>query len=469
MARTFKKQNIERILHHPSLLKGIVIMAIPVFLNNFLKSLHDMVDAIFIARMDVGSQETLDAALAALNIHWPVFFFFMALAAGLGIATVAMVSQYTGAGRKDLASSYASKLISLAIVLALIVMAIFFFTSDIVLGFNLFAYLMGARGEALGFAGVYFRIRSYEFIFVFIFIVYQSIRQATGETLYPVILNIGGILLNIFLTWLFVSRLSMGVAGAAYATLIANAAPLPFIVYDLFHSKNHIRISVKDMLIDKETLSEMKRFALPASLGQAVSSLGFIIIQSIILRYGDMVSAGFSVGNRISSLLLNPVVAISTISAAFIGLNIGHDQPERARKAYEVSRNLSFALMVIGIAIIIPLRFPIIELILGTNTSESYRIAGVYTVWILLTQPFMALFQSYIGLFNGSGHSGHTLRMSIVRLWGMRVPMVLLSMLILPPDDYRGIFWAMMISNFVILFYGEYLKKQIKFDVQVRL
>jgi Na+-driven multidrug efflux pump len=59
--------------------------------------------------------------------------------------------------------------------------------------------------------------------------------------------------------------------------------------------------------------------------------------------------------------------------------------------------------------------------------------------------------------------------MSIVRLWGMRVPMVLLSMLILPPDDYRGIFWAMMISNFVILFYGEYLKKQIKFDVQVRL
>ncbi|HAX03431.1 MAG: hypothetical protein A2Y45_00280 [Tenericutes bacterium GWC2_34_14] len=469
MARPIKKQNLERILHHPSLLKGIVFMAIPVFLNNFLKSLHDMVDAIFVARMDVGSQATLDAALAALNIHWPVFNLFMALAAGLGIATVAMVSQYVGAGRKDLASSYASKLITLAIIFAVIVSGIFIITSDQVLGFNLFAYLMGARGEALGFAGEYFRIRSYEFILVFIFIVYQSVRQATGETLYPVLLNMGGIFVNIILTWLFVDRFKMGISGAAYATLIAHAAPMPFIIYDLFKSKHHIRISLSEMKIDKETLAEMSRFAVPASIGQAVSSLGFVIIQSIILRYGDEVSAGFSVGNRISSLLLNPVVAISTISAAFIGLNIGHAQPDRARKAYEVSRNLSFGLMAVGVAIIIPLRFPIIELILGTNASSSYQIAGVYTLWLLLTQPLMALFQSYIGLFNGSGHSNYTLKMSLLRLWGLRIPMIFIAMLVLPPDDYRGIFYAMMISNFIILFYGHYLKKGIKYELQVRL
>ena len=469
MARTIKKQNLERILHHPSLLKGIVIMAIPVFLNNFLKSLHDMVDAIFVARMDVGSQSVLDAALAALNIHWPIFNLFMALAAGLGIATVAMVSQYVGAGRRDLASSYASKLVTLAIIFALIVTAIFFFTSDKVIGFNLFAYLMGARGDALTFAGEYFRIRSFEFILVFIFIVYQAIRQATGETLYPVILNVFGILVNIFLTWLFVSKLDLGIAGAGYATLIAHAVPMPFIIFDLFGSKHHIRISLKEMMVDKQTLADMSKFAVPASIGQAVSSLGFVIIQSVILSYGDMVSAGFSVGNRISSLLLNPVMAISTITAAYIGINIGHEQPKRAKRAYEISRNLSFWLMTIGVAIIIPLRFPIIELILGTDASESYKIAGIYTFWLLLTQPLMALFQSYISLFNGSGHSNYTLRISSLRLWGLRIPMVFLSMWLLPSDDYRGIFWAMIISNFIILFYGEYLRKHIKFEIQVRL
>ncbi|MBE0700396.1 MAG: hypothetical protein IH571_01790, partial [Acholeplasmataceae bacterium] len=148
MARTIKKENIDRILNHPSILKGIVIMAIPVFLNNLLKSLHDMVDAIFIARMPVGNQATLDAALTALNIHWPIYFFFMAFGTGLGIATVAIVSQYVGAKRKDLATRYASKLTLLAILLAFSVMLVFFLTSDQVLGFNLFAYLMGAREEA---------------------------------------------------------------------------------------------------------------------------------------------------------------------------------------------------------------------------------------------------------------------------------------------------------------------------------
>jgi putative MATE family efflux protein len=469
LARTLKKQNIDRILNHQSILKGIVIMAIPVFLNNLLKSLHDLVDAVFIARMDVGSQETLDAALAALNIHWPVFNFFMALGAGLGIATVAMVSQYVGANRKDLATKYATKLMTLAIIFGLLVTGIFFLTSDKVLGYNLFAYLMGARGEALVFAGQYFRIRSLEFVLVFVFMVYQAIRQSTGETLYPVILNVGGIFVNIILTWYFISVLKMGIEGAAYATLIAHGAPMPFIIYDLIKSKKHIKLDIKQMNLDLPTIKDMGRFAFPASIGQAVSALGFVLIQSIILSYGDAVSAGFSVGNRISSLLLNPVVAISTIAAAYIGLNIGHQKPDRAKKSYEISRNLSLGIMLVGIAVIIPLRYPIIELILGTNTSDSYFIAGEYTVWLLLTQPLMALFQCYIGLFNGSGFSKYTLKMASLRLWGLRIPIVLLSLWLLPSDDYRGIFWAMMISNVLILFYGHYLKKGISYEMQVRI
>ncbi|MBE0700757.1 MAG: MATE family efflux transporter, partial [Acholeplasmataceae bacterium] len=85
------------------------------------------------------------------------------------------------------------------------------------------------------------------------------------------------------------------------------------------------------------------------------------------------------------------------------------------------------------------------------------------------TQPLMGLFQCYVGLFNGSGHSKFTLKMALFRLWGMRIPLVLLFMVILPPDNYSGIWYAMIISNLVILFYGHYLKKSITYEVQVRL
>ncbi len=469
MPKIIKQHNIDRILHHPSIFKGILIMAMPVFLNNILKSLHDLVDAIFISRMDAPNQATLDAGLAALNIHWPVFSLFMALATGLSVATVAMLSQYVGLGRKDLAQSYASKLLGLGILFALAVTFIFFITSDRVWGYNLIAYLMGARDEALIFAGRYFRIRSYEFVLVFIFIVYQAIRQATGETLFPVILNVAGLVINMVLTWYFIFILKMGIEGAAIATLIAHAAPMPFIVFDLLRSKKHLTIKPALMPFTLETLDEMKRFAVPAAIGQAVSSLGFMVVQSVIIRYGNHVSAGFSVGNRISSLLLNPVVAISTVTAAFIGLNIGHGQPFRAKKSYEVAKYMSLAISIVGALIIIPFRFGIIELILGTQTSDAYRIAGIYTVWVLSTQPFMAWFQSYITLFNGSGHSHYTLKMAMLRLWGIRVPLVLLAVFLLPKDDYRGVFWAMMISNIVIIFYGHHLKKNINYEVQVKL
>jgi len=469
LARTIKKENIDRILHHPSILKGIVLMAIPVFLNNLFKSLHDLIDAIFVARIPFESSSSMDAALAALNIHWPIFNFFLALGVGLGIATVSIVSQYVGAKRKDLAESYASKLILLSVFIGLGVTLVFILASDWIWGYHLFPALMGAKDETLVFASSYFKIRSFEMVFIFIFVVYQAIRQATGETLYPVILNMGSIFVNIILTWLFISKLNMGINGAAYATLIAQGSLIPFVIYDLFHSKKHLRVSFKQMNLDKDILKDMSRFALPASVGQAVSSLGFVVIQSIVLRYGKEVSAGFSVGNRISSLLLNPVVAISSILAAYIGLNIGHNQAERAKASYRVARNLGLGLMVIGVSIIIPLRHGIIEFILGTKSTASYEIAAEYTFWLLLTQPFMSLFQSYIGLFNGAGKSNYTLRIASLRLWGMRIPMIFIFMAIFDKQDYSGIWYAMIISNFLILFYGHYLKKGITYEVQVRL
>ena len=411
----------------------------------------------------------MDSALTALNIHWPIFNFFLALGVGLGIATVSIVSQYVGANRRDLGASYASKLMFIAVLLGLLVTSIFILLSDWIWGYNLFAAMMGARDETLRFASSYFRIRSFEMVFIFIFVVYQAIRQATGETLFPVILNIGSIFVNIFLTWLFISRLNMGINGAAYATLIAQMSLIPFVIYDLFKSKKHIKISFKEMKIDQETIRDMSRFAIPASVGQAVSSLGFVVIQSLVLSYGKEVSAGFSVGNRISSLLLNPVVAISSILAAYVGLNIGHHQPERARKSYQVARNLGLGLMLIGVMVVIPLRHGIIAFILGTQQTASYDIAVEYTFWLLLTQPFMSLFQSYIGLFNGSGHSKYTLRMASLRLWGMRIPLIFLFMAVFDKTNYSGMWYAMIISNFLILFYGHYLKKDIKYELQVRI
>jgi Na+-driven multidrug efflux pump len=270
-------------------------------------------------------------------------------------------------------------------------------------------------------------------------------------------------------TWLFIAVLNYGVVGAALATVLANALITPFILYDLFFSKKHLTISLKDMWPDKASLKDVFTFAFPAAFGQSMTAFGFIIIQSLILSYGVAVSSGFSVAARITMLLLYPVVALGQVNATYIGMNIGHKQPERAKKSFQLMRKLSVSMMIIGVLIVLPFRQYAIAFILGTNISESFRIGSEFVFWLLMTQPFMAMFQTFMSLYNGVGMSRYTMILSLIRLWGLRIPLIFIYMLLFSNEGYEGIYIAMMISNIVIIPVGLYFESKINFDIKVRL
>ena len=462
-------RNMQSILHDPKILKGLVLLSIPIFLNNMLKSLHDVVDAIFIARMPGYTEFELDSALAAINIYFPVNFLFLSVGIGLSVGIVSILSQYIGAGELSKASSYASKLFFIGTFIAIVIVFILYLVSDRVFDSHLIARLMGAKDETLSFASKYFFIRSFDIIFVFMFIMYQAIRQAQGETLKPVILNVVAIFINIFGTYLFISVFNLGVEGAAYATLGANILITPFMLYDLFFSKKNVTISLHQLMPNRDVISDTIRFALPAAFGQGMTAIGFIIIQSLVLAYGPQVSAGFGVASRITLLLLNPVVALSQVNASYIGLNIGHQKQDRAKRSYILTRRLSLILMIVGISIMIPLRGDIIGFILGSQTSQSYTIGLEFGFWLLLTQPFMGLFQTSMGLFNGVGMSKYSMYLSLIRLWGLRIPLLFLYPLVIPNASYEGMYVAMMLSNIIVIPIALYFESKINFEVKVRL
>ena len=447
------------ILEDKNIIKGIVIMALPLFASNLLKSLHDIVDSYFLARMD-GSEDVIASTLAAINIHWPIYNIFSALGIGLGIAGVGIISQYLGSGKERTAKLYAAKLLTFSFVLGAIVNAILFFGAPAI------SRWMGATDLTFDYSVTYFRYRSMEFTFVYVFFAYQAIRQASGDTISPVRLSVISIFINMFLTWLFISEFKMGIAGAGLSTLISQAIIVPFAVYNLFFSKNHPRIEVRDLGYDEHILKEISKFAIPSAAAQAFSSLGFAVIQAMILSYGIIVSSGFSTGNRISSLLLNPVMAIGSVVTAYIGQNIGANNPARAKKSYEVARNLSVGIMTAGVLLIIPFAKPIAEFIVGTRNASIVAVTVEYSIWILGTQPLMAMFQTHLSAFNGSGNNKYALIMTFTRLWILRVPLVLIFKYA-TDVGYAGIWYAMVISNLIILFMGSYLYRKVKFQRKV--
>ncbi|WP_310604125.1 MATE family efflux transporter [Anaerosporobacter sp.] len=450
-----KKDREYLLLEEKNIYTAFIYLALPVMLANVLKSFHDLVDTYF-----VGQMENSVSAQAAISISWPLLNIFMALSMGLAVAGVAVISQYLGAKDSEKAKEYMALLLVLSIGIGIIFNAILYVIIPSVLNF------MGAEGEVREQALIYMRVRSFEMPFLFIFTAFQAARQARGDTTTPVILSATAIVINIILTAVFIRGCNMGILGASLSTVIAQIAIVPISLYLMFSKRQELHLTVRDLRFNSKNLSKLIGIALPSAGSEALSSLGFLILQSIILAYGERVAAAFSIGNKISNLLLIPVSALGSVLAAFIGQNVGARNKERAKKAYRASTNVAVAISCIGCLIIYPFR----EFLLGllTNDTETLQIAMEYIFWVLATQPLMALLQNYMGVFNGSGNTKYSFYTATARLWVVRLPLILF-MKNVTDLGRSGIWYAMVISNFIIVIYAKYLFRKVDFEPKVKM
>lgn len=452
----FKLKNKEKnylLLKEKKLYQAFLYLALPVMAANLLKSVHDLVDTYFI-----GQLENSVAAQAGIAITWPLLDIFLSLSTGLAIAGVAIISQFLGAKDKESAREYSGLLFILSIGIGIVVNVLLFLLSPLVL------HLMGAKEGVYDAGLTYLQVRSFEMVFLFLFTSFQSMRQARGDTLTPVIFSVISILINIVLTALFTSVFNMGVFGAAIATLIGQAAIAPPILFIMFRKSDELSLRKEHLRIKKDIMKKLIYIAMPSAASQALSSLGFLILQTVILKYGDVVAAAFSLGNKVSNLLLIPIMAIGSTLAAFVGQNIGASNKERARKAYHTSRNIALILSIVGCFLIYPFRSNLLSLL--TNDAETLKVALEYMIWVLLTQPLMALFQNYMGVFNGSGNTKYSFIIASARLWAVRLPLILIFKYFTNLGR-SGIWYAMVISNIIILILAQNLFRNVDFERKV--
>lgn len=438
------------LLREPNLYKSFVILALPIFGANFLRAFNDMVDTYFIGQITDSV-----AAQAGISSAWPPLSILQSFQVGFGVAGVAVISQLLGAGDREKARENAGVLFLLSLVLGVVINALTYAIAPFAMT------LIGAEGAAHACAVDYLRIRSFEMLAFFIFGAFQAIRQAQGDTSTPVYLSIVSIFINITLTALFVRGFDMGAFGAGLATMIGQVAVAPICLYLLFSKKQSLHLTLRCIRFQPVETKHLVRISLPAAGSQALSSLGFLVLQMVVVSYGDEVTAAFSIGNKISSLLLMPVFALGSVLAAYVGQNIGAGNSLRARSACKVSRNLGLIVSIGGCLILLPFRGWLVTLL--TNDSVTQSFATVYVFWTLLTQPLMALFQNYLGIFNGAGKTRYSMILSSSRLWIIRLPLLLIFKLFTDIGS-SGIWYAMVISNFLILLVGEFLFRKVDFN-----
>ena len=159
----------------------------------------------------------------------------------------------------------------------------------------------------------------------------SAVLSGLGDSKTPLYFLIIAELANIVLVILFVAVFKWGVAGAAYATLIANG--LAFALAIIWLNKTHklIRIAIGGLHFDRETFSQSIRIGLPTGVQQTLVALGALALLGIVNKFGTDVIAGFSVAGRLDSLAIIPAMSFSQALSTFVGQNIGANKPERIK------------------------------------------------------------------------------------------------------------------------------------------
>jgi putative MATE family efflux protein len=455
MTKEQKKQHL--ILHDPNIYKGLLILSIPLMLNNLIKTLHDVVDMFFVSEIPGYSTE----AINSISLTFPVFFTYISLGIGLSAAGTALISQQVGSKQMFQARKYASNLVVIALILGIVLnVGAYFFANPVM-------RLMGTEGFVLENSVKYLKIRAFELPFLFIMFAFTAIRQSSGDTVTPVIYGGATVVFNIILSPILITYAGLGVSGAAYATLIAQVVVMPFVIYILFRSRTGVTIQKEHLILDPDIAHKIIKYSIPAALGQAITAIGFIIMNTLIVTYGDPTVAAFSVGNRINSIILHPVMAIGGVLAAYLGQNIGNENPDRARLAFRKAMVLSAGLMALGSFIVIWFRSPLLSIFIKED-PVALALGVEYMFYLLIGLPLMGIFQTFMGTFNGTGNTKFTFVFSITRLWILRIPIILIFKYFTEVGS-SGIWYAMLISNFVIILPGIYFYRQIDFKPKIEI
>ena len=330
-----KNDQIKGSMTEGSPIRCMVTFAVPMILGNLFQQLYNLVDSMIVGKL-VGKE-----ALAAVGVSTAITMLFVMVAVGTGIGCSVVISQLFGAKKlKEMKTAISTALISIMVFSLLLSIIGRVFSRSIL-------RLMGTPTDIFAGAETYMNIYFYGFFFLFLYNAFSAVFNALGDSKKPLYFLLFSSVFNIGLDLLFVGKFGWGIAGAAWATFIAQAisAVLSFCV--LMHKLGQIKCE-DYKCFDTGLLVNMTRVAIPTIVQQSMVSVGMLLIQSVVNRFGPVFIAGYTAACKIDGIAIVPMVNAGNAVSTFVAQNMGAGKPERARKGYHIG-----LVMAVGIGLLI--------------------------------------------------------------------------------------------------------------------
>ena len=427
--------------------KLLFTMSLPLILSMLVQALYNIVDSVFVAQIN-------ENALTAVSLAFPIQNLMISVASGTGVGVNALLSKSLGEKEMDKVHKAANNGVLLAICSYLV------FAVIGLVGSRAFFATQTTDPEILEYGVQYMTVVCVCSFGLFMQICMERLLQSTGMTLYNMISQGTGAIVNIILDPVFIFGIGfipkMGVAGAAIATVIGQFCGMCIGIYCNLKKNKEIQFSFKRMRFDGETVKEIYTVGVPSILMMSIGSVMTYGMNKILLGFSSTAAAVFGVYFKLQSFFFMPVFGLNNSLVPIIAYNYGARNKARIMRTVKLGCGAAVTILVLGAIVFQTMPATLLRMF---NASEDMISIGVTALRIISLSFLLAGFCIVIGsVFQALGNGMYSLITSVCR-----------QLLVLLPVAYifahmfglHAVWWSFPVSELASLAASVYLLKRI--------
>ncbi len=371
---------------------AIILFALPMLAGNIFQQLYNFVDTTVVGKF-VGAD-----ALAAVGTTGSMNALLICIAMGLSNGAGIIISQCFGAHRYDEMKKAVSAMFYVVISVGLVITAAGVFLARPAMR------LLGVPEDILEMSVLYMRI---VFGFCLTNILYNAlsaILRSIGDSKTPLYMLIVSSIINVVLDLVFVLRFHMGVAGVAYATIIAQAVSALLCAVYIIRHRQQLYLDGLPKRPPRYMVVKIFKIGLPAAMQSAMISLGGISVQGLINSFGTGAMAAYTASSKIDSLSIQILCSLAAALSVYCGQNMGAGNIARIRSGLRQTLAVMVPVCAALAMVMLIFKRQILGIFLDASAAaESIEIGCVYLSIIGIGYIIAGIMQSYQNLLRGCG------------------------------------------------------------------
>ncbi|MBQ0092532.1 MAG: MATE family efflux transporter [Clostridiales bacterium] len=433
--------------------KLLLNMALPMIASMLVQALYNIVDSLYVAKIS-------ENAVTALGLAFPVQNMLIGFATGIAVGVNSLFSRSLGAGDREEVDRCSGNGITLSFLASLL------FVLFGLIGARPFFAVQSGIADIVNSGTSYVSICCIFSLGIFFEILFERMLQASGRTLFTMITQGLGAILNIILDPMFIFGYGffpkLGIAGAAVATVIGQwAAAILALIFNLLCNKD-VRIRLQMLRLRANTVKQILVVGIPSTIMMAISSVMNFCMNGIFMRLDpDGIAAGvFGLYYKLQSFFFMPLFGLNNATISIVAFNYGSRQPKRILKTLKVSCGIAFGIMMLGLLV-----FRIFPAQLLGLFGGNFAVYGVSALRIISLHFPIAAFCIVLGAtFQALGNGIYS---SITALCRQLLALLPAAYLLSLTGEVNAVWWAFPIAELFSLlatafFFLRIYKKKIK-------